>query len=189
MQQNYPNTYLVNHLKIISSILFLTLLANFGFAQVPKLNDQPVLISIESYLVQERENEAGQTQEWFEKVSTAEVNQTIEVRLNVRSKAENAVPGGTLLITMPVPEGMQYIDDSATPSSELVILEFSKDNNIFADNLFHTVTIDGEEKRQAVPSEDYQALRWTVLNDFEPDEELILFYRVLKLEPEKESNN
>jgi len=170
-----------NRLYLI--ILLSTLFFNINLAQVPKLNDQPVLISIESYLVQERETEEGQLQEWFERVNVAEPKQTIEVRINVSSKAENPIPGGTLLITMPVPKGMQYIDSSATPSSSLVVLEFSKDKKEFAENLFQTVTVDSVEKRLPVPSDAFQALRWTVLNDFEPDEELILFYRVRVLEP------
>lgn len=167
---------------ILLLVLFTISFSTICLAQVPNLNDQPVLISLESYLVQERETEEGQIQEWFERINEAKPNQIIEVRLNVSSKAENALEGGTLLITMPVPESMQYIDGSATPSSELVVLEFSKDSNHFAENLFHTVTVDDVKKRLPVPSSDYKALRWTVINDFEPDEEIILFYRVLVLE-------
>lgn len=172
-------------------LLFLSsfyLFSNLSFAQVPKLNDQPVIISIESYLVQERETEEGQVQEWFERVNEAKPNDTIEVRLVVRSEAEEALAAATLLIAMPIPNGMNYIDNSATPSSNLVMLEFSKDKSLFAENLFKTVTVDSVEKRLPVSSEEYQALRWTVLDDFEPDEELTLFYRLKVLEPENETN-
>ena len=170
--------------KIPVIFCFLLLLSSFGFAQIPQLNDQPILIGIESYLVQERETEEGQTQEWFERVSEAKPSQTIEIRLNVRSKAEAPLAAATMLITMPIPENMSYIEGSATPSSDLVMLEFSSDKSIFAENLFKTVTLESseEEKRVPVTAEDYRAIRWTVLNDFEPDEELILFYRVKILE-------
>ncbi len=179
-QKQHPTTYLKTILALC--LILLLLLSNLVTAQVPKLNDQPILISLESYLVQERENDAGQKQEWFERVNEAKANQTIEIRLNVRSKAEEAIPAATLLITMPIPEGMQYVENSATPSSDLVILEFSQDKTLFAENLFQTVTVDSVEKRLPLPAENYQALRWIVLNDFEPDEELILFYRMKVLE-------
>lgn len=190
-QKKHPSTYLSAYLKPLLFLCLTILLSvsSVALAQVPKLNDQPILISLESYLVQERENETGQTQEWFEKVNEAKPNQTIEIRLNVRSKAEEAIPAATLLITMPIPEGMQYVENSATPSSDLVILEFSEDKTLFAENLFQTVSVDSVEKRLPVPNENYKALRWTVLNDFEADEELILFYRILVLEPQNESNN
>ncbi len=155
---------------------------SISISQVPKLNDQPVLISIESYLVQERETAEGKTQEWFERVNEAKANDTIEVRLTVSSEAEAPLPAATLLVTMPIPKGMVYIENSATPSSNLVMLEFSKDSSLFGENIFHTVTVNDVEKRLPVPSSDYRALRWTVLNDFEPDEELTLFYRVRVLD-------
>ena len=189
-QKRHPTTYLKTTFALC--LILVLLLSGFVTAQVPKLNDQPILISLESYLVQERENEAGQIQEWFEKVNEAKANQTIEIRLNVRSKAETPITAGTLLITMPILEGMQYIENSATPSSDLVMLEFSSDKEEFAENLFQTVKVttaeeETVEKRLPVPTEDYQALRWTVLNDFETDEELILFYRIQVLETYTES--
>ena len=135
-------------------------------------NANPVSVRLEIFIV----SRVGGN-ETFQEAATARPGQTVEYRLFANNDGDTTLPPGTVVVSGPVPEGTTYVANSATPTSDDVLTEFSVDGETFGDGdapLFKTVA---GARQPAAPS-DYSVVRWTLLTPFEPGQEAPFVYRV-----------
>ena len=157
--------------------LFATAVAQVGDpvpAQPVPVN--PVAIELEVYVVSQVTRDDGTREERFTEATEARPGQVVEYRLIVRNVGDETLPAGIVVVTGPVPEGTQFVAFSATPSDDGLLTEFSADRGttFYETNVF---VGQGEQRRIAEPT-SYDAVRWTLLEEFEPAQELTLVYRV-----------
>ena len=162
--------------------LFATVAAQDG-GQVPSdpvpvdpVPTNPVAIELQVYVVSQVTRDDGTREERFTEATEARPGQVVEYRLVVRNGGDETLPAGIVVVTGPVPEGTQFVAFSATPSDEGLLTEFSADRGttFYESNVF---VGQGDQRRIADP-ESYDAVRWTLLEEFEPAQELTLVYRV-----------
>ena len=139
---------------------------------------EPVSVSVEAFVVSEVTGEDGTTQERFTTASTARPGQVVEYRLTVRNQEDTTLPAGTVVVTGPVPESTRYVGDSATPSSERVLTEFTADGEAYSEPPL-TGSGEGTGGAEAVDPGRYAAARWTLLVPMEPAQEEVFAYRVV----------
>jgi uncharacterized repeat protein (TIGR01451 family) len=152
---------------------FTTVLAQ---QQRPAPSDDPIVIDVEIYIVSLVTLDDGTREERFREATEARPGQTVEYRLVVRNVSEETLPPGIVVVTSPVPEGTEYIDESATEADGL-LTEFSADRGrTFSQP--PVIVGSGENRTQAAPS-SYDTIRWTVEFDLEPGQEVELSYRVV----------
>lgn len=132
--------------------------------------DNPISYELETYIVSEVEG-----QERFTEADTARPGQVVEYRLIVVNEGDTTLPPGTVVITGPVPEGTRYVENSASPSSEELLTEFSGDGTNYGEP---PIFVEENDNRQMVDPDDYLAVRWTLLIPFEPQQEVTFIYRV-----------
>jgi uncharacterized repeat protein (TIGR01451 family) len=138
---------------------------------------EPVSISLEIYVVSQITRDDGTREERFAEATEARPGQTVEYRLFVRNVSQETLPAGIVVVTGPVPEGTQYVPNSATPSSDDVLTEFSADGaGTFSEP---PVIVTRDDTRSVADPTAYDTIRWTVLVDLEPDQEIPLVYRVI----------
>ncbi len=137
---------------------------------------QPVRTVLETYVVNQVTRDDGTREERFTAATQARPGQIVEYRIIVSNVSEETLPPGIVVITVPVLEGTQFVPNSATPSSETLLTEFSADRGqTFAEvNVFIGL---GDQRTIADPTA-YDTVRWTVLEDMEPGAEITLVYRV-----------
>jgi uncharacterized repeat protein (TIGR01451 family) len=148
--------------------------ALFGFASIALAQDNsenPVSIRLEIFVVSVVDGE-----ERYTAATTARPGQVVEYRLFATNIDDTTLPPGTVVLTGPVPEGTQYVANSATPSSERLLTEYTADGGNSYDETLVFVG-RGDNRSLADPSE-YTAVRWTLLVDMEPGAEEAFFYRV-----------
>lgn len=149
---------------LFASLLWLPLLA---LAQ----DDNPVSVELEVYVVSEVGGE-----ERFTEATTARPGQVIEYRLLARNEGDTTLPAGTVVVTGPILEGTTFVPNSATPSSESILTEYTLDNEVFGEPPL-VITEDGE--RRVIEPDEYRAIRWTLLEEMEPGDEVSFVYRVV----------
>lgn len=152
---------------------FLALVASFAMAQ----GSGPVVIDLEIYLVNQVTRDDGSREERLTPTTEARPGQTIEYRLIARNVGDETLPAGIVVVTGPVPNGTQYLPNSATPSHDGLLTEFSADGGreYFETNVFVS---QGGERTIADPTA-YTTVRWTLLEVMEPGAEVVLVYRVI----------
>ena len=144
--------------------------------QVPSAPVDPVSIRLEIYVVSQVTRDDGTREERFAEATEARPGQTVEYRLLVTNVSDETLPAGIVVVTGPVPEGTQFVPNSATPSSDDILTEFSADDGrTFSEP---PIIVGSGENRSVADPTAYDAIRWTVLVDLEPDQELPLVYRV-----------
>lgn len=131
--------------------------------------DNPVAVRVNIFVVSVVGGE-----EQFTEATTARPGQVVEYRLFAVNTGDTTLPAGTVVITGPVPDGTQFVPNSATPSSDSILTEFSVDGTNFSEP---PVLTGGTPNRAAEPGE-YRAVRWTLLTEMEPGEEVTFIYRV-----------
>ena len=136
----------------------------------------PVQIRTEIYVVSEVTKSDGSKGEKLTKADTARPGQIVEYRLFAKNASDTTLPAGVVQITSPVPDGMQYVPNSATPSSDSLLTEFSADGGK-AFSKPPVLVGSGDARKVAEPT-SYTTVRWTVLAPMEPGQELPFFYRV-----------
>lgn len=136
----------------------------------------PVAIELQVYVVSQVTRDDGTREERFTQATEARPGQVVEYRLIVRNVGDETLPAGIVVVTGPVPEGTQFVAFSATPSDDGLLTEYSADRGttFYETNVF---VGQGEQRRIAEPT-TYDAVRWTLLEEFEPAQELTLVYRV-----------
>lgn len=137
----------------------------------------PIDIRLEIYVVSLVTRDDGTREERFAQTTEARPGQTVEYRLFVANVSEQTLPAGIVTVLGPVPEGTEYVPNSATASSDDLLTEFSADRGrTFSEPPIIVGT--GENRTVADPT-DYDTVRWTVLVDLEPEAEVPLVYRVI----------
>jgi uncharacterized repeat protein (TIGR01451 family) len=154
-------------------VLIAALLAGPALAQ----SANPVLVGMEIYIVSQVTRDDGTREDRFTQATEARPGQTVEYRLLVRNVSEETLPPGIVVITAPVPEGTEYVPNSATPGTEVLLTEYSADDgSTFAET---NVFIGSGSQRTIADPTAYTTVRWTVLQEMEPGAELTLVYRVV----------
>lgn len=149
-------------------LVLAALLASLAWAQG---GDTPVSVRLEIYLVSTVGGE-----ERFTEATTARPGQTVEYRLFAKNESEETLPAGTVVVTGPILEGTTFVANSATPSSDRVLTEYSVDGEVFGEPPL-VLPGEGGNRRVAEPTE-YTAVRWTLLVPMEPGDEESFVYRV-----------
>ena len=136
----------------------------------------PVAIELQVYVVSQVTRDDGTREERFTEATEARPGQVVEYRLIVANVGDETLPAGIVVVTGPVPEGTQFVAFSATPSDDGLLTEYSADRgtSFFETNVF---VGQGDQRRIADPT-SYDAVRWTLLEPFEPAQDLTLVYRV-----------
>lgn len=135
----------------------------------------PITFRSEIYIVSEVTLEDGTKEERFTAATEAIPGQIVEFRIFATNSGETTLPAGRVNIYGPIQEGMQFVGNSATPSSERILTEFSVDGENFSAP--PVVVVEGEDRHVADPTE-YTAIRWTLLVPMEPGQEEPFYYRV-----------
>ncbi|MDA0699900.1 MAG: hypothetical protein O3A02_01655 [bacterium] len=137
----------------------------------------PVLVGMEIYIVSRVTRDDGTREDRFTQATEARPGQTVEYRLIVRNVSEETLPPGIVVITAPVPEGTQFVPNSATPGTDVLLTEFSADDGgTFSET---NVFIGSGDLRAIADPTAYTTVRWTLLEEMEPGAELTLVYRVV----------
>lgn len=136
----------------------------------------PIQIRTEIYVVSEVTNSDGSKSEKLTKADTARPGQIVEYRLFAKNVSNTTLPAGVVQISSPVPTGMQYVPNSATPSTDTLLTEFSADGGTTFSK--PPVLIGTGSARKVAEPTSYTTVRWTVLAPMEPGQELPFFYRV-----------
>jgi len=139
-------------------------------------NSNPIQLRTEIYIVSQVTNKDGSTGEKLTKADSARPGQIVEYRLFAKNVGSTTLPPGVVVISTPVPKGMQYVPNSATPSSDKLLTEFSADGGTTFSKPPVLLT-SGGTKKVAEPT-SYTNVRWTVLTSLEPGQEVPFFYRV-----------
>jgi uncharacterized repeat protein (TIGR01451 family) len=131
---------------------------------------------MEIYVVSQVTRDDGTREDRFTPATEARPGQTVEYRLIVRNVSEETLPPGIVVITAPVPEGTQFVPNSATPEHRRAadrVLRRPR-RHLRRDNVFVGL---GDHRTIADPTA-YTTVRWTLLEEMEPGAELTLVYRV-----------
>lgn len=149
--------------SFVLSCFFAFLLLGFVSAQTNE-DDNPVSVRLEIYVVSIVDGE-----EKFKESSTARPGQTVEYRLFAINNGDTTLPPGSVTVTGPVPDGTTYVADSATPTSEDVLTEYSADGSDFVESAVSATSEGGV----------ITAVRWTFEEDMQPSQEESFVYRVI----------
>lgn len=149
----------------------------FGQHEAP----DPVTVRLDSYLVSVETESDGSVVERFSEAVSAYPGQIIEYRVVAIVGAEAGLPAATLALVGPIPDGTEYLLESATPSSDDVTLQASLDAVTFAvPPLVTTVTdADGREVEVEAEASAYRAVRWLVTRPLVAGDRVELVYRVV----------
>ena len=142
--------------------------------------DEPIATKIEYYVVSEVTKEDGTKEERFSNLDKVYRNQVIEYRLIATNQGEITLPEEIVVLSMPIPDGTIYVDKSAGPASEEVLIEFTADNEKFAEGPLMDIIkgSNGKEEKVLIDPNRYKSVRWTLLRPFEPNQEVTFTYRV-----------
>ncbi len=167
----YPQQRLARIAKA-ASVAILVLLLGLAAAQS---SASPITFRSEIYIVSEITLDDGSKEERFTAATEAIPGQVVEFRIFAKNSGETTLPAGRVNIYGPIQEGMEFVANSATPSSERILTEYSVDGENFSEPPL--LVSDGESRHVAVPTE-FTAVRWTLLVPMEPGQEEPFYYRV-----------
>lgn len=143
-----------------------------------------IAFDVEIFRVDLVRGDDGDIVERFVPVSEAIPGEIIEYRVTAVNEGEIIYRPGTVVVTLPIGDGLVYVEGSATPTSDRVVTEFSADGALtFSEPPVLVTVAEGDdpgaepEQRAADPSE-YDHIRWTFSVPFEPEQRERLAYRV-----------
>ena len=158
--------------RLVLALGALALLASAALAQ-----DDPLAYRLEIYVVSHVTRDDGTREERYTETTEARPGQMVEYRIFVENVSETTLPAGVVQIRLPVPEGTEFVPNSATPTSDRVLTEFSADGGrTFSEP---PVLIGDDEQRRVAEPSDYDEIRWTFFVELEPGQEETLVYRVI----------
>lgn len=136
----------------------------------------PIQTVLETYIVSQVTRDDGTREDRFTAATQARPGQVVEYRVIVRNVSDETLPPGIVVITLPVPDGTQFVPHSATPSHDGLLTEYSADGGVLFDE--NNVIIGLGDQRTIAEPTAYTHVRWTVLAEMEPQDEVVLVYRV-----------
>jgi uncharacterized repeat protein (TIGR01451 family) len=157
--------------------LLFSILSIALFSEVGAQADQPVSVRLEIFVVSQVTNEDGSIKETFKPSQTARPGQTVEYRLFAKNEDASNLPAGTVVITGPIPEGTTFVPNATTPNSDEVLTEYSADGETFQDS-DTPLMMEKDGKKEIVDPSAYKAVRWTLLKELQPEQEVQFVYRI-----------
>ncbi len=174
---------------MIVALLVAAVLSGAAFAQDDSVTDgpdqrpatdaqaDPLAYRLEIYVVSFITRDDGTREERYTESTEARPGQMVEYRIFVENVSETTLPAGLVQIRLPIPEGTEYVPNSATPSSDRLLTEFSADRGrTFAEP---PVLIGNGDMRTIADPTSYDEIRWTFFIELEPGQEEALAYRVI----------
>lgn len=132
----------------------LALDANATSQQAGTRSQSPISITLKQYKVVK--DEKGETQ--FVDASLVVPGDIIEYRAVYSNRSTSTLP---VVATMPIPEAMEYIKESAKAKGKLAHTVATKDSQYAQEPLqFQTKTASGATVSQPVPYASYRFVRW-----------------------------
>ena len=167
----------MHHLRIVT----LLLAGCLAWVQAQQADPDPVSVELTAFVVTEVVLDDGRVTEEFAEAQAVFPGQVIEYRLTATNRSGAILPAGRLALVGPVPAETRYLADSATATGPDGRLEASLDGEAFAEPPLLVTETDAEGREVEVEADpgDYRALRWVVLRALQPDEEIVLRYRVV----------
>ena len=150
--------------RLLTAILFFC----WGFLAFAQ-ND-PVTVRLEIYVVNVVDG-----QEELKEATQARPGQVVEYRLFALNNGDATLPAGTVVITGPIPEGTSFVADSATPTTDTLLTEYSVDGEAYYEP---PILVGSDGQRTVADPANYKAIRWTLLSNMEPKQEAGFVYRV-----------
>lgn len=141
---------------------------------------EPVVVTLEAYLVTTVTNDDGEVEEVFTEATEARPGQTVEYRVVVTNGSDETLPAGTVVITGPVPSTTFYLANTAAEEPESFKTEFSADGGESFSELPVMITVTNDEGEQEVTADpaSFSAVRWTLLDALAPEATHTFVYRV-----------
>lgn len=135
-----------------------------------------ITFNVEIFRVDLVQGDDGEVTERLTEVDQAAAGEVIEYHVTAVNEGDIIYRPGTVVVRLPIGEGVSYVEGSATADEDRVVTEFSGDGGeTFSDP---PVLIGEEGDRSTVPPEEYDTIRWTFTVPFEPAQEETLVYRV-----------
>jgi uncharacterized repeat protein (TIGR01451 family) len=171
-----------HRILIAAALMAAWVLTGVGLAQADAITFDVEIVRVDLVRADD-----GEVVERFVPVQEAIPGEVIEYRVTATNEGDVIYRPGTVVVTLPIGEGLAYLEDTATPSSDRVVTEFSADGGAtYAEPPVLIATpADGDEEgegseaasRVADPAE-YDHIRWTFSVPFEPGQQETLVYRV-----------
>jgi len=167
---------------IAAALLAAWVLTGVGLAQADAITFDVEIVRVD--LVR---GEDGDVVERFVPVQEAIPGEVIEYRVTAINEGDVIYRPGTVVVTLPIGEGLAYLEGSATPSSDRVVTEFSADGGVTYAEPPVLVASSGDEASEGEGAEpatrvadpaQYDHIRWTFSVPFEPGQGETLVYRV-----------
>ena len=137
-------------------LIALTVLLAIQFSGALAQNEGPVTSELTAFKI--TTDESGE--EVATEVAEIQPADTIEYRLTYTNNSDGAI--SNLVPVLPIPAGMQYLEDTASPVLNAASTQTTGDD-FQAPPLTRTVTTeDGEQVTEQVPTVEYRRLQWTV---------------------------
>lgn len=164
--------------RIVFAAVGIALLAATGtaFAQADAIE-----FDVEIVRVDQVRGDDGEIAERFVPVTEAIPGEVIEYRVTAVNRGDIIYRPGTVVVTLPIGNGLAYLEGSATPTSDKVVTEFSADGGVSYSEppvLIEVTPAADEVEQRAAEPEEYDHIRWTFSIPFEPEQEELLVYRV-----------
>lgn len=131
----------------------------------------PIEVTMEIFVVN-----VVQGEEQLRPATTARPGQVVEYRVNALNRSPDTLPAGSVEIVGPILDGTTYVANSATPSSDQILTEYSADDGQSYSE--EPVLVGAGDDREVAEPESYTHIRWTLLEPMEPGQEETFFYRV-----------
>lgn len=158
---------------MIAGVLAWALLASVGTVSAQA---EDIAFRVEIFRVDLVRGDDGEVTERLTEVDEAVAGEVIEYQVTAVNEGDIIYRPGTVVVTLPLGEGVAYLEDTATQEEDRVLVEFSGDGG---ETFSEPPVLLGEEgERSTVPPEAYDAIRWTFTVPFEPEQEETLTYRV-----------
>lgn len=163
-------------MKRLAIVFLLILTAGAALAQDQDGADEefisdPIEVTVEIFVVN-----IVQGEEQLRPATTARPGQVVEYRVTAANRSPDTLPAGSVEIMGPILDGTTYVANSATPSSDQILTEYSADGGqTYSEE--PVLVGDGDDREVAEP-ESYTHIRWTLLEPMEPGQEETFFYRV-----------
>jgi uncharacterized repeat protein (TIGR01451 family) len=157
-------------IPILLALLAAVCAAPWAAAQVSPALGSAVDVKIEMYLVETLDGA-----EHFTQSLTARRGQVVEYRIFAVNRGAAELQAGTVEVYCPLPDGVVFVEYSATPNSDRVLIEYSVDGEEFS---IAPLLVAQGEARVVITPDGYRGIRWTLLEPMAVGQEEVFTFRV-----------
>lgn len=162
--------------RLIIPVFFLTLTVQTGFAhaeQAAKATEGKKQEPLTITLTAQKVLKDARGKEVFSGAEKAKPGDVLEYRARYANASKTSL--NSVMATLPVPKGMEYLDRSANPAVVTATVDGVKFEAVPLKRKIKDKT--GKEVTQLVPVNEYKALRWA-LGDIQAGKERVVSARV-----------